>query len=698
MGDIIRNEPCPKCRERGHDKTGDHLMRFADGGGFCYRKQFHSDNNTYYEQDGSAPALKDLPISGDIQYSVGDFKELESSGKLKDPLMRQLALSGMRKKDRFEVLNDEEREAQLAEWELEMQWFDGLKTQHLVDRGIHGLIAKLYNVRVGHDEKGKICRHYYPQYEEGELMGATCRTIPKDFRFGHLGKRFGKQELFGMHTLKNVAESGQMKNMLIITGGQCDAMAAQQMLIKELNKLENFAGRKDLEGLKLFHVWSVNKGEAGVQELIDNKEHINQFKTIIWAFDNDETGLALNKAASKLFRGKSKRLVMPAGCKDPNDCLKKGRGSEFVTAVFNAEESKTNARLKRVSDIKDKAREITTMGEKYWLKGFNMITYGIRLHYMSVWGAGTGVGKTDTTMAHVSNLMNLGHDVVVIYLENQIDEVTKTFAGMLVNKDFNSPPQEQWEIDEGYEYNPARDYTQQDLDAALELLEQQDRLIIADLEGSKDVDAVMEVMEECFALGYQYFVVDNLTAFEHKDEKGNVNKGVQAIDATMKRLGTFKDENPVNIMLLSHLVKVDASKRIPHTMGGEVYESDFRGAGSITFWANAVWGIERNTVASTFRNKCITLYRNLKNRGIGHMVGSTVVAEKEIRTGEYKELEGVHELPEVGRKQSNDAGQRERDNFDMGDDRSRRSDPIPESEPSTLPDDVPFDVDDTQEF
>lgn len=692
MSHIIKNIPCPKCRESGHDKTGNHAIVFADGGVFCGKTHFHKDGKKYYQQGEEGYDVSTQPITGEIQYSPQEFRQLEGERKLVEPIVRSLALAGMRKRDQWEVFNDEERLAQEQEWEREVEWFNNLKRTHLADRGIHGLIAAMYNTRVGHDENRRINRHYYPRYENGVLVGAKCRTLPKDFSYGHLGKLFGEQDLFGMNTFKDIADSGQRKNILLVVGGEPDAMAAQQMFIKEINGLESISSCKTLDKLKKLYVLSVNKGESGVEELIQNKDQINQFKTVVFCFDNDDTGQKLNRAACKMFKDKAKVMTLPSGCKDPNDALNKGRDSEFVTALFNAEEPKVNAKLKRVSDIKEKAREITQMGEKYWLAGFNLITYGIRKHYLSVWGAGTGVGKTDTTMAHVSNLMNLGHDVVVIYLENQIDEVTKTFAGMLVNKDFNSPPQEEWELEMGFDYNPARDYTQEDLDAALELLEKQDKLIIADLNGSKDVDAVMEVMEECFALGYEYFVVDNLTAFEHKDEKGSVSKGVQAIDATMKRLGTFKDENPVNIMLLSHLTKVDASKRIPHTMGGEVYESDFRGAGSITFWANAVWGIERNTMATSFRNKCVTLYRNLKNRGIGHKVGSVVVAEKDIRTGHYHEIEGADSLPEIGRDKPKDQAQQERDSFDTGEKRSDRSAPEKTSEPKeNLAEDLPWD-------
>lgn len=707
MSKIIKNEPCFQCREMGHDKTGNHLIRFEDGGGYCSRGHFHKSGKPYYEAAGTATPIDQLPITGDIKYSPGEFRKLVDEGKLKDPLLRAMALGGMRMADRWEVMTEQEQVAKQEEWDREVEWFGELKRGHLVTRGIHGAVAALYNIRIGHDEGGKVARHYYPRYEDGELVGAKCRTLPKDFNFGHLGKLFGNQDLFGMQITKKIADSGQKRNLCVLVGGELDTAAAQQMLIKELNGLQDgLGGLTNLEGKKLFHVYSPNKGEQAMDEFIHNREFLSTFKTVICAFDADEIGEKLARDVAKMLRGSTtvKKLVMPNGCKDPNDCLKNGRDQEFVNALFGAQEYQVRGKLKRVGDIKSKAREMVEMGKSYWLKGFNKITFGVRLHYLAVWGAGTGVGKTDTTMAHVANLMNMGEDVVVVYLENQKEEVARTFAGMLVGKDFNSPPQLQEEVDAGAEYNPARDYDQQDLDDALDELDNQDRLLIADLGGSKDVDAVMEVLQDALSMGYKYFVIDNLTAFEHKNDKGQVATGVQAIDETMKRIGTFKDENAVNIFLLSHLVKVGGGNgRIGHTQGGEVYEGDFRGAGSITFWANAVWGIERNTMAEVFRHKCITLYRNLKNRGIGHMVGSVVCAEKDIRTGKYTELEGMHELPEVGRKgDDKPKEQRERDSFDQGDNpsktRGNRTAPIPMTEAVVDPNDLPFDVDEPSAF
>ena len=42
MSQIIKNIPCPSCREGGHDKNGDHAIVFSDGGILCNRTHFHA--------------------------------------------------------------------------------------------------------------------------------------------------------------------------------------------------------------------------------------------------------------------------------------------------------------------------------------------------------------------------------------------------------------------------------------------------------------------------------------------------------------------------------------------------------------------------------------------------------------------------------------------------------------------------------
>lgn len=645
---IVMNLPCPACQKNGADKNGKYLMVFEDGGKLCIHTHNHDNRERYYEPpDGKDPVF-DREIDGKVQYSPEQFRKLESDGKLSDSFTRHLAMSGMRMKDRYEILTDDERTALENEWRMDMEWFEGLSFKSLADRGIHGLIAKLYNVRVGHDESGKVVRHYYPTYDSQlNLIGAKCRTLPKEFMFGHLGRRFGDTALFGIHTQQAVLDSGTFKKgkmgKLLVVGGECDAMAAQQMLVKSLNKLEQFNGLKSLDGLRLAHVWSPTKGETALEEIVANREYLNQFEEIVWGFDNDDVGNKLNLDCSRLFRQKSKFFNYPAGCKDANDCLLKGREKEFMDSWWQPAEARVKGKLREAGHYAKRAKQAVEMGLSYFCEALNMITFGIRLRYLSVWGAGTGVGKTEITTQHITSLIKQGKPVVAIYLENSPEEVLKMVASQMANKDFMSPP-----LGEDDEYDASRDYTQEELDATIDELVATGLLIIPDLEGSKDVNVIMEVLEDALALGYQYYVIDNLTAFEHYVD-GKVQVGVAAIDETMKRIGTFKDEHDVNIMLLTHLSRPEKG-RDPHELGGEVYITDLRGAGSISFWANGVWGIERNTQAEAISDKCTTLLRNLKSRGVGHKVGSTVVLRKDITTGEFEYLEGVHELPQVGRK------------------------------------------------
>ena len=96
-----------------------------------------------------------------------------------------------------------------------------------MQRHIKGEIAKLYNVRVGHNQEGQVDKHLYPVYDlSGNWKGAKCRTLPKDFRYGTLGWTWGKGLLFGQQIMQDILSKGGRKDTVLIVGGECDAMAA----------------------------------------------------------------------------------------------------------------------------------------------------------------------------------------------------------------------------------------------------------------------------------------------------------------------------------------------------------------------------------------------------------------------------------------------------------------------------------------
>jgi len=619
---IVMNQPCPMCQETGHDQRGTNLMVFSDGGRFCNRVHWHKNNQTYYIAPDSDDPILDMEINGNIKYSIEQFKELCKEGKLDSSALRHLALSGMRGQDRWDVSTKEERQHMLKEKELDYEYFKRLKIKNLVTRHIKGEIAKFYDVRVGHDQDAKVDKHLYPQYDRsGNWKGAKCRTLPKDFRYGHLGWLWGKGLLFGQITMSEILSRGGRKDTLLLVGGECDAMASQQML------QESRKGTK-WEDIP-FHVWSPNKGECALQEIIDQKEEINKFKKIILCFDDDEVGHKLTRGVAKLFRSKAFKLSLPSTCKDPNDCLMQGKEKEFVDSWWNPVDPFEGGVVAGASKYRDKAKEQPVMGLSWPWPELDAVTYGIREHSLYVFGAGTGVGKTKTTKTIVDHLINKHKEpVVVIYLEEQAEKTVRSFAGELIGKDLTAPPLND---PDDPDYTSMRDYTKEQADAAIDKICDDNMLMIGDLEGRKDVDSVLEVCEEALALGYKHFIIDNLTAFEHNQKEGRAGS-VQAIDTTMKRLGTFKDEQPVSLILLSHL-KRPYGERKAHEAGGAVQISDFRGSGSITFWANAVIGIERNTIAETMEERCLTCFHCIKNRDVGYKVGTRVYASFDFKTG-----------------------------------------------------------------
>lgn len=619
---IINNLPCPACQKNGHDKSGNHLMVFDDGAGYCNRGHFHDNGRPYYHKPEGGIEITELPITGNIKYTPAQFKEMVKEGKLNDSKLRAIALGGMRMRDRYEVMNDEERAEQDAEWQLDVQWFLELKRKNLVSRHIRGDICALYDVRVGHDEEGRVSRHYYPRFEGGTLVGAKCRTLPKEFKFGHLGKLFGEQDLFGMNTMDAVLEKGRRKDTLLIVGGELDALAAQQML------LDSATG--DWKG-KPYHVWSINKGEACLQEIVENRDHISKFKKIIWGFDGDEVGKKLNQQAARLFPGKSYVLEYPQGCKDANKALMAGKMKEFVDGWFNAKSSDEvfKSQIKSAGSMRDQLKEAMPEPGLSWpWKRLNKITLGVRKHQMYVIAAGSGVGKTEFLREVVKHLIEEhGQSVGIISTEDPFKKVSRAFIGKWIDKRIELPPTNDPRVDG---YREVFDYTKEDADAAIDYVADTGKFFVADLEGDYSMEKVEQTCLEFEAMGIQNIFIDNLTGIQLDEKKFGGKVG--ALDEAVKRIGNIKDRLPVSIFLVTHLSR-PGQGRTPHEEGGDVFLSDLRGSGAIGFWASYVLAPRRNTMAESIDERTTTYLTCVKDRDQGIYTGTSVTLKGDLATG-----------------------------------------------------------------
>lgn len=627
---IVDNRGCPECMKNNHDSTQNHLIIYDDGAGYCSRAHFHTSKKPYYQSPEGGVPMTELPINGTIKYTPAQFREMEKAGTLADPKLRAIAMGGMRMKDRWEVMTEAERVEQQAEWDLDVLHFDeDLRFRNLVSRHIRGEIAKFYNIRTGLDAAGVVARHYYPRYEAGKLVGAKCRTLPKDFKSGHLGKLFGKQDLQGSQTIKEVMKSGRRKDVLLITGGELDMAAAQQMLFYAQEGTK-FAGT-------YYHVWSPNKGETCIEEMIDNRDEIEQFRKVIWALDGDEKGQEATKTLCRLFPGRSYVLKHPAGCKDANQCLMTGNSQEYVDAWFNARpaEDVFPSVIKSIGSARDSLKEAMPAAGLSWpWPKLNKVTLGIRQHQMIVIGAGSGVGKTEMLREIVYHLIEVhGEKVGIISTEDPFKKVARAFIGKWIDKRIELPPTN----DEHHEdYREVLDYNAEEANKAIDHVGDTGLLFIADMGGDYTMENVEKTCLEFEAMGIKHIFIDNLTGIQLPEKEFGGKVG--ALDECVKRLGQIKDRKAVTIYLVTHLNRPEKG-RTPHEEGGEVMLRDMRGSGSIGFWASYVLCPERNTRAETLEERTTTYIACVKDRDQGIFTGTKITLKGELSTGRLREAE-----------------------------------------------------------
>jgi twinkle protein len=145
MGAIVSRAPCPSCRDKGEDRTGDNLCVYEDGSGFCHKCRHYESGVT--ETPRSKMKSK-LTVKEVLTYPVGG-----DPGRLIPP----------------EIL-------------------------------------ELYNIRVSHSAtSGELEKVYYPYMDDpgGIYRGIKYRIIKdKDFYIvGELPGVFGKQACKGKGTL-----------------------------------------------------------------------------------------------------------------------------------------------------------------------------------------------------------------------------------------------------------------------------------------------------------------------------------------------------------------------------------------------------------------------------------------------------------------------------------------------------------------
>ena len=409
-----------------------------------------------------------------------------------------------------------------------------------------------------------------------------------------------KPLLYGMHLFK-----GNNKK-LIITEGEIDCLSVSQVV-------------------NGYPVVSIPNGASNAKEAIKhNLEWIERFEEVVFCFDMDEAGQkGAKECAALLSIGKAKIMSLPL--KDPNEMLQANRTDELYKATWNGIEYRPDG-IVSGEELWDEIDKPVSYGLSYPFPKLTELTYGIRTSEMIVFGAGTGMGKTEffkEIEAHL--LLEHKQNIGIIHLEEQTKETILGLMSKHSSIKFHLPTAE---------------YTEEQKRKAFDETIGTNRVFIYDSFGTTDLDTIKNTIrymvkgKDC-----KYVFLDHITALGDGLEDGNnVNQYMRKV---VSELANITRELDFTLFTISHLRKSDGKK--PHEEGGRVHLDDLYGAAALKQWASYVFGLERNQQAPNEETRHTTTLRCLKDRYTGLAAGQTVSIKYNKDTGRLQETDCIEE-------------------------------------------------------
>jgi twinkle protein len=474
----------------------------------------------------------------------------------------------------------------------------------LTDRGISKETAEKFGVKVVFDANGAIAQHHYPFYINNEQSANKIRYI-NDKRFAFEGTIQGSG-LFGQNLFK---EGGKY---LTITEGECDAMAAYELL-----------GSK-------WAVVSIKRGaQAAVKDIKENIEYVESFENVVICFDKDKQGIeAAKKVASILKPRKAKIVTLPNGYKDANDMLKQGKHQDFTRAWWDAQMYTPSGIIRVSQKQKDFLNREKKPSVPYPWEGLNKKLIGLRAGELVTLTGGTGLGKSSITREIEHWLINQTTDNVgIIALE---EDWRRTVDGIL-----SIEANARLYID-----NVRETYQEDTLISMFDKVFGNDRVFVHAHFGTNDLDDIFSKLRYLIVgCDCKWVVVDHLHMLVSAMSEGDERR---AIDNIMTRLRSMVEETGAGIILVSHLRRIDGNKG--HENGVTVSLSHLRGSNSIAQLSDCVIALERNQQSENELEARTTRLRVLKSRYTGDVgMATALVYDKDTgRLSEYEDDELLH--------------------------------------------------------
>lgn len=540
MGVIVKKEPCPKCRAKGDDRSGDNLNVYAAGqGAHCFRCGYTVRSDSLKQEGGVSEKT--------------DFSNVEA-----------------------------------------------LPSAGLQLRGISAEVAREFGVRVEYDqESGSEYRYYFPVYRGPELVAYQCKPANEPGKrkdAGHpffLGDAKGEVDPFGS------ARGGRAGKFIIAVEGAEDALATVELL--------KHHGKK----------WRVvaTLGTERWKKMID---FFAGFAKVVIAFDQDDAGQTAARAfAEALGPGQGCIATWTGGANDPNDLLRAGHFNRFLKAVNEAKPIRpdgiiTGEEVWRRMETYTAPDSIPYPAE--W-EILNAKMLGMRRGEISLWTAGTGVGKTS-------------------FVRRLKQHVLSTTDWRIGEIELEEAPEKTWrglmEFQAGKRW---KDCSPDEKRSAYDMTYGTQR--IATLNHRSQFGKGQTLLGKLkflhYGMGADFIVLDHITLAVAEFGEG---EGIVAQDRMMADFLSFVESTNCHLCIISHLRKSPAGGR-SFEEGAMPTMDDLKGSGSIKQISFDIVGLARNQQADDEYERNTTQLGVLKCRE----EGNTGMADRMYWNRDTRQLE-----------------------------------------------------------
>jgi twinkle protein len=546
----MANLPCPKCQEEGKDTSGNGIKVYPDGTGYCWK------GDHYYHAD-----------------------ELDGTKEYKP------------------------RKAKMSSLTIEQVQTYPLGTS--ADRNIPDIYAKHFGVRHSVDvSTGDPDTVYYPQYEEGTLVGYKVKKLPKDYRpcVGSMSN-----ELWGKTGDKPTTK------YLMITEGEEDAMAARVMLSK--------SPIMPCNTVSLPNGWS--------SSLDKELEYIEKYKRVYLCLDDDPKGRKAQAAlADQLAPMVEVRIVsLPAGFKDASDMLQAGAMNEFRDAIKVAEIHEPEGIVNGIDILLGDLLEPLPEGYPVPFTGLQDKLHGVRKGEIATVCAGSGIGKSTMVREITKSLIDQGLSVANVALEDQMNVAAQALIALDMNiplHRFRFHPPSEAEVQPHYDKMIANGNT----------------YFYKHFAGINSDSLMNKMYYYARSKAVDFIILDHLSLVISSSDSNNERKD---IDSLMTNLAKLVVETGVGLIQIVHLKRTGGDKSF--AKGGEVELTDLRGSAALEQLSWTVIGMERDQQGD---DSDFSRIRVLKNRTFG-FTGLCDQVKYDFATGRLKSVP-----PELGTTEPDD--------------------------------------------